>query len=438
MRSNNVYVVLLSGGSGTRLWPLSNASRSKQFLKVLRDEHGKPESMVQRTFRLIREQVPDACITVATSAPQVEFLSMQLGEDYAVSVEPTRRDTAPAILLAASQLASVQHADPSATVVVMPIDTFADPHYYASISQLDAVVQSDAARLVLLGVAPTRPSGKYGYIVPAEHTDGDAVRVSRFVEKPKRDLAISLLAKGALWNCGVFAMRLSYLLELVRGYTTIDTYDELRKHYDVLPKTSFDYAVVEHAESVAVIPYRGAWEDLGTWNALAEHLAESTSDGVWVDEESVHNVHAINETDLPMVVAGLSDATVVATPDGILVTNNEESSRIKALVERAAYEEPHHECHSWGDCIVLGDASDAHGVHATMRQLTIREGHDLPQTELHEGMIVWTVLYGSGTATVDGRTVELVKGESLQIRSGQTYTLRARVQMCVTEHLIYD
>ncbi|MDO4805732.1 MAG: sugar phosphate nucleotidyltransferase [Coriobacteriales bacterium] len=335
MSKRAVNVVLLSGGSGTHLWPLSNAVRSKQFLKVLRDDTGTPESMVQRTVRLVRSQNPQATITVATSASQLDFLSAQIGDGYKVSVEPERRDTAPAIMLAAAHVAWAQGASPNSTVVVMPIDTYADPSYYDNIAVLDETVRAGCAELVLLGVKPTYPSQKFGYILPVRASGGDSASpliVERFVEKPNKELATQLIAKGALWNCGVFACKLSYLLDLLEKYSDAKTYDELVEQYARLPKNSFDYEVVEKAASVAVVPYEGAWKDLGTWNALAEELVEPVAGKVCLDEETTSNVHVINETDLPIVVAGIHDAVIVATPDGILVTSKQASARIKDMV----------------------------------------------------------------------------------------------------------
>ena len=333
MQGNAAHVILLSGGSGTRLWPLSNSMRPKQFLKVLRDDAGDPESMVQRTVRLVRQQNPQATVTVATSDAQVDILRAQLDGAYELSVEPERRDTAPAIMLAAAHVAWSQGASEDAAVVVMPIDTFADAVYYANVSRLAHAVASGGSDLVLLGVEPNHPSTKYGYIVPAE-ASGDVRPVARFTEKPSKETAEELISQGALWNCGVFAFRLGWLLELMSGYSSAESYDELRERYSELPKNSFDYEVVERASSVAVIPYAGTWKDLGTWDALCDELQDPLAGNVMVDEATTSGVHAINDTDLPLVVAGVSDVVVVVTPDGILVTSKDASSRIKSLVDK--------------------------------------------------------------------------------------------------------
>ena len=202
-----IHIILLSGGSGTRLWPLSNNARSKQFLKVLRDGDGNRVSMVQRTFSLIAQASLEADVTVAACSSQQAGIEAQIEGSFSLVLEPERRDTAPAIMLACAHLAFVQGADPADTVVVLPIDPYTEQAYYDKIVDLDAAVHARIADLVLMGVEPAYPSEKYGYIVPASR-NGGAWRVARFKEKPREAEAKELLAEGALWNCGVFAFRL--------------------------------------------------------------------------------------------------------------------------------------------------------------------------------------------------------------------------------------
>ena len=334
MPRKRMHFVLLSGGSGSRLWPLSNGERAKQFLKVLRDDAGKPESMVQRTYRKVRSLVPGADVTVATCAPQAALLADQVQGDYALAVEPERRDTAPAIMLACAHLAWEQGAGEGDTVIVMPIDSFVDDAYYARLVELDAAVQNGAAELVLLGVEPTYPSEKYGYIVPAG-PEGSPREVGRFTEKPDAATAEGLIGRGALWNCGVFAFRLVHLLAiLARYYRGEESYAALRCAYATLPKNSFDYEVVEGASSVAVVPYAGTWKDLGTWNTLTEEMAERVSGRSVLDDATCPGTYVVNELDLPVVVSGIPGAVVVATPDGVLVCAKSECARMKEFVGR--------------------------------------------------------------------------------------------------------
>lgn len=327
----NIHIILLSGGSGSRLWPLSSGVRSKQFLKVLRDGEGRHVSMVQRAFDQIARMVPEADVTVATCADQERMLRLQVGGSCDVVTEPERRNTAPAILLACEYLRSERGLADDEVVVAMPIDSYVDDSYFAKVAEVAQAVRDGAGDIVLLGVEPTYPSEKYGYIVP-EVPEGSPRRVSRFTEKPDAATAAELIARGALWNNCVFGMRLGYALGVLARYGEFSSYADLRDRYAELPKNSFDYEVVEGTDSVAVVPYAGNWKDLGTWNTLTEEMTDATSGWTVLDEGSCPNTHVVNELDLPVVVAGISDAVVVATTDGILVCSKNQSPRLKDFV----------------------------------------------------------------------------------------------------------
>lgn len=330
-----IHVVLLSGGSGMRLWPLSNSSKPKQFVKVLHNAEGERVSMVQRVLAQIEATGLYLDVTIATSSDQIRLLSQQVGDLHNYVAEPERRDTAPAIMLACAHLAFEQGASMNDPVVVMPIDTFAEQAYYNSIGAVADAVMKEEFDLVLLGVSPTYPSSRFGYILPASDHAGDVRSVKSFKEKPDEDLARTYIAQGGLWNCGVFGFKLGWLRSLTDAYLHVGSYDELLKRYSELPRNSFDYEVVEKAQRIAVVPYAGTWKDLGTWDALCEELMEQTSGPVWLDAVACSNVHVINKTQTPVVVCGIDHVVVVVTDEGILVADKSASPRIKNLAEDA-------------------------------------------------------------------------------------------------------
>lgn len=431
-----VHFVLLSGGSGKRLWPLSNDARSKQFLKVLRDEAGHHVSMVQRVFSQIKRIPISSDITIATGAMQANLLRSQLDGAYELVLEPERRDTAPAIMLACAHLASEQDANDSDTVVVMPIDTFADQGYFDSVSAIDAAVQDDVASLILLGVTPTYPSEKYGYILPAGIANG-AVSVREFKEKPDSVTAEEYIKQNALWNCGVFAFRLGYLRSITRRYIDCDNYADMHRRYKELPKVSFDYEIVERAESIAVIPYSGTWKDLGTWNTLTEEMKDATS-GHTVGIETCRNTHAINELGLPIVVLGLDNAVVVATPDGILVSDKKQSSYMKPYVEEAATGRPMYEQRLWGEYRVIDSSSFGNGAKALTKELTIKGGKQLSYQLHHKRSEFWTVVSGYGEVVLDGLSQEVRAGSAIKIPAGTLHAARAFDDLHVIEVQVGD
>lgn len=420
-----IHLVLLSGGSGTRLWPLSNDTRSKQFLKVLRDEQGNHVSMVQRTFAQIRHVSTDLDITIVTCPNQEQSIKAQVKESYSLVIEPERRDTAPAIMLACAHLAMQQGASLEDPVIVMPIDTYADQEYYDRIPSLSDAVRSDIADIVLLGVEPACPSDKYGYIIP-EESEETPCKVSRFTEKPSKATAAELIERGALWNCGVFAFRLGWLESLRKNYIDEDSFDDICSRYSDLPKNSFDYEVVERATSIAVVSYAGAWKDLGTWNTLTEEMVEACSGRVVMDKSTCEDVHVVNETGFPLVVAGLRNSVVVATPDGILVSSKSASEGIKRQVAQAAESRPMYERRRWGEYRVIDASVYPDGTKAITKELGIEKGRQISyQIHAHRSE-VWTVVSGEGEVVLDGLVRQVNVGSVVNVGVGELHAVRAK------------
>lgn len=428
-----IHVVLLSGGSGTRLWPLSNNARSKQFLKVLRDADGKHVSMVQRVFEQIGNVDLDLDVTIATSETQAASLEMQVGGKYALVLEPERRDTAPAIMLACANLSHVQNADLNDTVVVMPIDTYADQQYYDQIGELDDAVQANETDMVLLGVRPTYPSEKYGYIIP-ETPDAPFSKVLQFREKPNAEQAEELIALGALWNCGVFAFKLGYLMNIVQSYVGQQEYAQILENYGQLPKNSFDYEVVEKTENIGVVPYLGKWKDLGTWNTLTEEMTDSCAGRVVIDENTCENVHVINETMLPMVVSGVKNSVVIATHDGILVASKDASSNanMKSLISDASASRPMYERRLWGEYRVL-DAAVYDGVKTLTKELVVESGKQLSYQKHASRSEIWTIVSGQGEVVIDGEVREVSSGDIVNVKIGNLHSIRAFDELHIIE-----
>lgn len=426
-----IHLVLLSGGSGTRLWPLSNNARSKQFLKVLRDEDGSPVSMVQRVFTQIGRIPAKVSTTIATCASQRSAIERQLEGDFELVLEPERRDTAPAIMLACAHLAFEQHVSSDDTVVVMPIDTFAEQAYYNQVITLDSAVQEGTAELVLLGVRPTYPSEKYGYIAP-ERCEGGVWPVACFKEKPTEAEAQALIGQGALWNCGVFAFKLAYLMNVIKRYVCPTSYADVIERYADLPKNSFDYEVVEKAAGVAVVPYGGVWKDLGTWNTLTEEMVEATSGRV-VGVDTCESTHVINELGLPLVTLGLKNVAVVATPDGILVSEKTCSSHMKPYVGQIAEMRPMYEQRQWGEYRVLDMSAFSQARKALSKELVIRKGKQLSYQRHKHRREIWVVISGSGEVVLDGITRAVCVGSVVEIEANCKHSARAFEDLHVVE-----
>lgn len=416
--------ILLSGGSGKRLWPLSNDVRSKQFLKILKNEDGEYESMVQRVYRQIRTAVPEASVTIATGKKQVSSIVNQLGDKVSICVEPARRDTFPAIALATAYLACEKGVSRDEAVAICPVDPYVDTAYFSAVNRLAAQVEKGQGNLYLLGVKPTYPSEKYGYIMPGE--TGEVMRVCSFKEKPTQEQATGYIAQGALWNCGVFAFKLGYLLDIVERHFFTTDYWTLYRRYAELDKISFDYAVVEKEPSVYCMQYDGMWKDIGTWNTLAEEMAEPTLGNV-VLSDSCKNTTVINELSIPVLCTGLNDMIVAASGDGIIVSDKEQSSYIKPYVDKIEGQVMFAE-KSWGSFTVL----DVQPTSMTIRIL-MRAGHQLTYHTHEHRDEVWTVISGSGYTIVDGMKQAVCPGDVITMSAGCKHTIHAETEMQVIE-----
>lgn len=421
-------LVLLSGGSGKRLWPLSNDSRSKQFLKVLEAPDGTPESMVQRVWRQIQSTGMDHDTYIATSKPQVEILQSQLGHRIPVIVEPERRDTFPAIALAATYLYSVQGVGLNEVIAVLPVDPFVEESFFHKVKQLEAVLEKSEADLALIGVKPTYPSEKYGYIIPTETSTIDYestpfLNVSRFQEKPREEEAAAMIREAALWNCGVFGFKLDYLINLLISMELPIQYDEMLKQYSKLPKISFDYKVVEKANYIVAAPYDGEWRDLGTWNTLTEEMDQKVLGRGIVSEDSL-NTHLINELDIPVTVLGLSNVVVATSPDGILVSDKSASPRIKEILN-GIDNRPMFEERRWGHYRVVDYIKYAEGNEVLTKRICIKEGRNLSYQFHEKRDEVWTIIAGEGELILNEKMSRLTAGDVVKIPQGSRHSVKA-------------
>lgn len=417
-------IILLSGGSGKRLWPLSNNIRSKQFIKLFKDEQGEYESMVHRVFRQIITVDPNAKVTIATSRTQVSAIQNQLGDQVSICVEPCRRDTFPAIVLAATYLKDELGVCLDETVVVCPVDPYVDNSYYEAIGKLEDLVKANTANLTLMGIEPTVPSNKYGYIIPVEKSDVSLVK--EFKEKPEKEVAKQYIAQGAIWNAGVFAFKLSYLIEKAHSLIDFTDYRDLYSKYDMLAKISFDYAVVEKESSIQVMRYSGEWKDVGSWNMMSEVMADATKGKVTLDETCV-NVNVVNELDIPILVMGCKDIVVAASGDGILVSDKERSGAMKPYVE-AIEGEVHFAEKSWGTYTVI----DVQPTSITVK-ISLKAGKRMKYHSHEFRNEVWTVVSGEGRTVVDGIEQIVRTGDVVSIAAGCKHTLIADTDLNAIE-----
>ena len=416
--------ILLSGGSGKRLWPLSNDIRSKQFIKIFKNEKGMYESMLQRVYKQIKKADPEAAVTIATSKTQVSAIHNQLGGNVGISVEPCRKDTFPAVVLATAYLADIMHVGLEEPVVVCPVDPYVEDNYFKALKNLSIQAGKCEANLVLMGIEPTYPSEKYGYIIPK---DSEPISmVSAFKEKPCAAVAEEYIKHGALWNGGVFAYKLKYVLDKARSLINYKNYQDLFERYSTLDKISFDYAVAEKEDKIQVMRFHGKWKDLGTWNTLTEAMEEDIiGNGILNDQCS--GVHIINEMDVPVLAMGLHDIVISASPEGILVSDKEQSSYIKPFIDSIEQQVMFAE-KSWGNFRVLDVGNGAMTIKVSLKKGTSMNYHSHEHRDE-----VWVVTSGRGKTVIDGTRKDVHVGDVITMGAGCPHTIIAETELTLVE-----
>lgn len=402
-------MILLCGGGGKRLWPISNNVHSKQFAQLFDDGNGNYRSMLEHAISEIREIDPAVQVTIAAGRVQTEEVRSQLGFDVSLTEEPSRRNTFPAISLAASYLKDHDHVDPQEPIVIFSVDSYADRSFYESLFSLGEILDDGNTNLVLMGIEPTSPSDKYGYIIPASSDEVSAVRAFR--EKPDTETAKKYIEEHhALWNAGVFACRLEYLLRRADIVFGSSSYANLLQRYPELKQISFDYAVVEKEPNIAVKRYNGTWTDAGTWTGMCS-LLKNKDIGQVVRDDQCEDTLIVNHLDFPILAMGVKNLVIAASRDGILVAEKDRIPDLKTVVDDV-WLEPRVIGKRYGGKEVLHRSESSE-----TSLLTIRAGSSVTiKTDIGVRKTL-TVLHGAGEKMKPGTIFTIQDGEKWQINA---------------------
>jgi len=417
-----MYTILLSGGSGKRLWPLSNDLRSKQYIRLISKEDDETErcSMVQRVWSQLEKCGLSQNSIITASTGQVEIIKSQLG-DVNIAVEPDRRDTFPAVALSCAYVKSKLGATDDDFICILPVDPYTESSYFETVKTLEEVLNKTGADVALMGAVPSCPSSKYGYIVPSTITDTH-ITVESFKEKPTKEQAEELIKQGAIWNCGVFCFKIGKVLGYVEKYGVSCDYDEMFANYDKLPKISFDYEVLEKADKLVAVTFNGYWKDLGTWNSLAEQMSTETIGNV-ILHESCKNTHVVNELNTPIIAMGMKDVIIAVSFDGIFISDKNKCSFIKECTEMLDVK-PMYEERRWGTIKTI-DMSEKNEILTLTRKVLIFKGMSSSYHYHEKRDEVWTVLRGRGELILDGVKTEVATGCAIRIPSGAKHAIKA-------------
>jgi mannose-1-phosphate guanylyltransferase/mannose-6-phosphate isomerase len=320
-------VLLLAGGAGTRLWPVSTPERPKQFLALLSST-----SLMAETYARVGPLSEE--IFVATAQQHVPLVRRELAELPAkrILAEPCRRNSGPAILSAA--LRFEREGDPVTAAIPSDQTAADDEAFRRAVST--AAKAADAASIVVLAVPPSRPETDYGYLELGAETAGEGSEVVRFIEKPQAEEAEGYLRAGYLWNAGIFVFRPSRLLAEARRVAAalvagVEAYDSAlekgraaaaERAYAALPAISIDYAVMEKASRVRAVPLRAGWSDVGTWRSVRDLRGPSDDRGNLIMSSK------------PVLAPGVRQTAIIASEDGLLVLPFEHETELRSAVEK--------------------------------------------------------------------------------------------------------
>ncbi len=431
---NRIIPVIMCGGSGTRLWPLSRDTLPKQFIPLLGER-----STFQRTASYFSDRAvfdPPIAITNADYRFLVTEQLKDIGSDAEIVLEPMRRDSGPAVAVA-TEIAFAR--SPDAIVLVLAADhIISDPTAFIA-TCIEAGKVASSGRIVTIGVHPSYPATGYGYICPGEAIAGshDARRISRFVEKPDAITAAQYLLDGYYWNSGNFIFHAATMrAELQRyepdmlaaarqslafkrhdlNFTVLDA-DAFAK----APTKSIDYAVMEHTDKAVVIPARFGWSDVGGWNAVWD-LSEKNEQGNAIEgrgEVIDGKNNYIRSHGMLTAIIGLDDVVVVTTEDAVLVAHRDKADGVKLLVNRLKSARivegsEHREIHRpWGKYHSV-DVGDRHQV----KRITVKPGGVLSLQKHHHRAEHWVVVKGTASVTRNSETIIVHENESVYLPIG--------------------
>ncbi|MDS7595523.1 mannose-1-phosphate guanylyltransferase/mannose-6-phosphate isomerase [Agrobacterium tumefaciens] len=432
--------VLLAGGAGSRLWPVSRDQLPKQFQPLVGDL-----STYQQTLQRVSDPALYDGPLVVTNEDFRFFARRQaeeIGLSATVVLEPARRDSA-AAMAAAAVLA--ERREPGSLVLALAADhVVLDADKFSDAVTLGAKA-ADQGSIVVFGLVPTEPRTSYGYIKPGEAIDGekDLSAVEAFVEKPDIKTAISYLEKGYLWNSGNFLFRSDVMIAELKAYApeilaavtkAVEQHESdlgfVRLHqesFEASPKNSIDYAVIEKTKRMAVVHGHFRWSDIGSWDAIWE-IAEKRDndnavegDGVFIDSEGC----LIHSTSLLTTVVGAKDLVVVATKDAVLVVPKNKVQSVKGLVEtlkesgHAPQTETHKRVHRpWGSL----EHMDV-GQRYRVGHIKVEPGHRISFQKHYHRSEHWIVVKGTATVTIGDETKLLTENQSVYIPIGQPHRL---------------
>jgi len=439
MSKSQINAVILAGGSGSRLWPLSRQSLPKQFLALDGDV-----TLLQTTINRLAPTILEKDVLIVTQEAHAKGEAYHALLPYQSLFEPVARNTAPAIALAAAYL-SLSGTDP--VMVVLPADHIIKEEVRFR-EHLDIAIQAaETGKLVTFGIKPTRPDTGFGYIKARHSADAQVLEVDRFTEKPDTATAERFLNDGHyFWNSGMFVWRASVILEEIKKhlpavYQVIQTIledakggadfqQEVEKHFISMPSISIDYGVLEKSDRVSLIPCDIGWNDVGSWQAVHEiSVKDKSGNALQGNVIAVGCKNSLIRSEKRLVaVIGVEDLCVIETADAVLISKSDQTQRVRevvdALQEKGATEHIYHMKvnRPWGNYAVLEDDPDGFKI----KRIEVAPGARLSLQSHKQRSEHWVVVSGTATVTNGEEVITVKKNQSTYIPIGAKHRLENR------------
>ena len=438
-----IYPVILCGGSGTRLWPVSRSTFPKQFVHL----YGEGSLFQQAAVRTSAEGFNAPIIITGsqfrfTVADQLQAIGV---EPASIMLEPFGRNTAPAVAIASLLVAQSQ---PDGLLLLTPSDHVIsdDRHFRAAVNAASFTAKS--GKIVTFGVRPTRPETGYGYLQIGTEGQGGCRDLTRFVEKPNEAAARDMIAGGdCLWNAGIFLFRADVMLKAFKAYAP-DILDAARnaldasksdldfirlgeKEWSELPSTSIDYAIMEKADNLSVMPHDGEWSDLGSWSAVAEqsrdradHRGNVVSDNSYLIESEGSYLRSHDEN-IKLIGIGLKDIIAVATADAVLVAAKDQSQRVRDIVDlmkangvkQATEFKQDFRPWGWFESLAIGDRFQ-------VKRIVVKPGGILSLQSHKYRAEHWIVVEGTAEVTIGDEIQTVAENQSVYVPLGAIHRLK--------------
>ncbi len=433
LRKLNVYPILLAGGTGTRLWPISRELTPKQLVSLVGDD-----SLIQNTIKRLSPAVDTERLRIVCGNEHLfeiarHLEAMGVSSEGKIITEPCGRNTAPAILLA---ILNTLKDEEDAVLLVFPSD-----HVIRDIEgfheRLETAVNlAGQGHIVTFGIKPDRPETGYGYIEGAEDVEEGALKIRRFVEKPDMDTAKGYLEKGNFfWNSGIFAFKASSMLEefrefepeLLKSMQAIQDDDpDIAGKYEALPNISIDYAIMERTAKGVVLPSDFGWSDIGTWETLYNFLPKDSDNNVVEGDVILKETsNCLIRADNRLVVAnGLENIVVVETPDTVFVSDLEKSKDVKKIVTELKEEgREEYKAHTkvyrpWGTYTILEERDNN-----KIKRIVVYPGAKLSLQSHKSRNEHWIVVHGTAKIVNGDRTIMLEENQSTYVPKGTKHRL---------------